>query len=273
MKLGNIFYISCVGAVAFLVAIDLFTDINSNSTNVDSSGSTQVPAKQSSATPKLASGAVPNFKAIPAGSQRKQAFFSYFLPLIEQRNQELTELRAQITDLYHNRTNLSSTQQQKVIKVANDFDIEGFSLTNDNHWATLLRRVDIVPPSLALAQAANESAWGTSRFALKGNNYFGQWCFKKGCGLVPKSRGAGLKHEVAKFNSPRQSVNKYMHNLNTHDAYFQLRLIREKLRGNEQVVSGLKLSAGLLKYSERGAHYVKELNQMIRFNKLDKLDS
>jgi Bax protein len=139
----------------------------------------------------------------------------------------------------------------------------------------LLRRADIVPASLAIAQAANESAWGTSRFAKLGNNFFGQWCFSKGCGIVPKSRDTNKNHEVADFRSPADSVESYMLNLNTHDAYKPLRKIRQSLREEDKAVTGVALSYGLGKYSERGDEYGKEIREMISFNKLavlDKLD-
>ena len=139
-------------------------------------------------------------------------------------------------------------------------------------WETLLRRVDVVPPSLALAQAANESAWGTSRFARDGNNYFGQWCFEQGCGLVPKRRDEGRAHEVATFSSPVESVERYMANLNTHDAYRPLRERREQLRESEAPITGIQLAAGLEKYSERGEEYIAELRSMIRFNNLGAYD-
>ena len=91
------------------------------------------------------------------------------------------------------------------LKTADEYGMKDFDVANDVSWPLLLNRVDVIPPSLALAQGANESAWGTSRFSKEGNNYFGQWCFKLGCGLVPRQRDSGAQHEVAKFDSPRQS--------------------------------------------------------------------
>ena len=136
----------------------------------------------------------------------------------------------------------------------------------------LLLRVDKVPASLALSQAAIESAWGTSRFAVKGNNLFGQWCYKKGCGLVPLRRNAGSNHEVAKFASVANSVNAYMRNINTHRAYADLRANRAQLRQAEQDVTGHLLAENLMFYSELREVYVHEVQAVIRINKLAQYD-
>jgi Bax protein len=130
----------------------------------------------------------------------------------------------------------------------------------------------VIPPSLVLAQAANESAWGTSRFARRGNNLFGQWCFSQGCGLVPRGRVEGASHEVASFSSPYRSVRSYIQNLNRHPTYQLLRDIRLKARNRDDIASGPSLAAGLLGYSERGEDYVEEIRNMIRHNNLDYYD-
>ncbi len=213
----------------------------------------------------------PDFTQYEAGPARKKAFFDYFRPIVESRNRELLDTRAQLIELRGNAA-LNNSQKTYVQGVAVDFGMKRFSVTSSKHWDTLLRRVDVVPPSLALAQAANESAWGTSRFARKGNNFFGQWCFTKGCGLVPRARDAGKIHEVAAFDTPHESVARYMNNLNSHDAYTPLRQIRSDLRANNESVTGLALAGGLTRYSERGPEYIRELREMIRFNQLARLD-
>ena len=116
-------------------------------------------------------------------------------------------------------------------------------------------------------QAANESAWGTSRFAQQGYNFFGLWCYKKGCGFVPARRNSGANHEVAKFENLSRATYTYMRNINRHDAYRELRHIRASLRRAQLPVTGLALAEGLMNYSERGAAYVNELQNMIRYNK------
>jgi len=218
-------------------------------------------------------GSPPDFTEFEAGDERKQVFFAYFIPLIEKQNEELMALREELQGLSKKRTQLSFFERRRAIKLANAYEVEGFSLGNPAHWSTLLRRVDIVPPSLALAQAANESAWGTSRFARQGNNFFGQWCFLQDCGIVPGAREEGAAHEVAGFKSAKESVEQYMHNLNYHPAYFELRSIRETLREKQQPITGLKIAAGLQSYSERGEAYIEELRSMIRLDDLQEHDA
>ena len=131
----------------------------------------------------------------------------------------------------------------------------------------LINKVDIIPEALVLVQAANESAWGTSRFAQQGYNFFGLWCFRAGCGFVPKNRNHGAVHEVAKFSQLAEATYTYMRNLNRHPAYQNFREIRSQLRTEQKPITGLALSQGLEKYSERGQDYIEELQQMIRFNR------
>ncbi len=215
---------------------------------------------------------VPDFSQYPAGSERKEAFFGYFLPLVEQRNQEILQTRERVKEWSERADSLSSREERELLELGSRLNISEFDPQNETHWNLLLRRLDKVPPSLALAQAANESAWGTSRFSLEGYNYFGQWCFTKGCGIVPSSRDTGKTHEVASFGTPRQSVESYMQNLNRHNAYKDLRLIRERLRDQGEPITGVALAAGLEQYSERGEEYIKELRSMIRYNELDQYD-
>ncbi|MCH2098860.1 MAG: glucosaminidase domain-containing protein, partial [Pseudomonadales bacterium] len=137
----------------------------------------------------------------------------------------------------------------------------------------LLACVDVIPPSLVLAQAATESAWGTSRFARKANNLFGEWCFTAGCGLVPNHRSQGATHEVERFATVSASIDSYFHNLNSHPAYAELRAIRARAREAAATISGADLAAGLMLYSERGEDYVDELRQIIRVNDLGRFDS
>ncbi len=216
--------------------------------------------------------APPDFSMYTDTEQRKQMFFEYFLPLVTLRNQQILEQRERLLSLSERRGSLMFWQRMWLQQLAEEYEITEFDLASDEDWEVLIRRVDIVPPSLALAQAANESAWGGSRFAVEGNNYFGHWCFVAGCGLVPEDRPAGAQHEVAAFDSPLHSVQRYIHNLNSHEAYLELRRRREALRENDRLVSGLELVGDLDRYSERGEAYIDELSEMIRFNELDELD-
>jgi len=216
---------------------------------------------------------VPKFSDIEAGEARKTAFFNYFLPIISRRNQQILSSREQLLDWYADKNNLGWWDSRNLKNLAEIYRLSIFDKNNETHWLELIERVNSVPPSLVLAQAANESGWGTSRFARQGNNYFGQWCYVKGCGLVPGKRQEDQKHEVSVFDSPEASVMSYFYNLNTHQAYATLRGIRSKLNRNEQQVTGVELAAGLEKYSERGNEYIEEIQTMISYNDLTKYDS
>jgi len=214
----------------------------------------------------------PNFEQYAAGTVRKTEFFNYFLPLIAQKNKEITKTRKTLLLWHKNRSDIGWWDSRKLTDLVTQYRVKNFSIDDDAAWKKLLINVDVLPPSLVLAQAANESAWGTSRFAIQGNNYFGQWCFEQGCGLVPKKRDSGKVHEVADFSSPKESLESYMQNLNSHPAYQPLRDIRTQLRMEKQPVSGFALAAGLISYSERGVDYIEELREMIKYNQLSKYD-
>ncbi len=153
----------------------------------------------------------------------------------------------------------------KLIKSAED-------RLDSDRYPELLMRVDIVPPSLALAQAASESGWGTSRFAAEGNSLFGQWTWGKG--LTPKEQRveAHGDHRIAAFGSTAEAAYAYSLNLNTQDAYHDLRLKRADLRRRNLRISGSVLADTLLRYSERGQAYVDDLKGIMRQNRLDDAD-
>lgn len=216
-----------------------------------------------------------NFSEITNIAERKNAFFNFLQPRIYASNQKILALRNKIELLKNRYKKMGKSLTTKEINflntTASTYKIVNLNLEEDG-FARLLKKIDVVPASLSAAQAANESAWGTSRFAVDGNNYFGQWCFEQGCGLVPNNRTAGASHEVAKFDSAQQSVQQYMFNINTHKAYQSLRTIRENLRKNNKQITGITLSEGLTSYSERGDAYIKEIQAMIRHNNLSQLD-
>ena len=137
----------------------------------------------------------------------------------------------------------------------------------------LIQRVDIIPASLALGQGAYESGYGTSRFALEGNSFFGQWTFD-GKGMKPREkRAAKGNYGVAAYEWPLDSVKSYMLNLNTHRAYAELRKRRAALRERGEPVTGTELAQTLTLYSERGAEYVNTLTGMMRVNELNAADN
>ena len=136
----------------------------------------------------------------------------------------------------------------------------------------LLHRVDLVPNSLALAQTIEESGWGTSRFADEGNAMFGQWAWGEDAIKPEQQRSGKGNYGIRAFDSPQDSVNGYMLNINSHPAYADLRNKRVAIRGEGRVPTGPELTDTLLKYSERGQHYVDTLNSIMRVNKLVEID-
>ena len=131
----------------------------------------------------------------------------------------------------------------------------------------LVRRIDIIPTSIALAQAAKESGWGTSRFALEGNAIFGQWTWS-GNGIAPLDRENNKNHKILKFPILRASVKAYQNNLNTHKSYGNFRNKRSVMRNKNKDISGLELTETLKNYAQTGSEYTKILNQIIRQNRL-----
>lgn len=216
--------------------------------------------------------AAPDFSKLPAGEVRKKAFFDYMTPLIQLANRQVMQDRKRLLQTI-NHFKIPPKDQKWLSQLADHYDLDPFDPTSHADQKKLEKRVDIVPVALALAQAANESAWGTSRFAHKANNYFGQWCFTKGCGLVPKRRSPGSKQEVRAFENPFYSVKSYIKNLNTHRTYKQLRQIRYQARKQNKTPSAIAMADGLIHYSARKEVYVKALKQMIRYNKLNRFDN
>lgn len=213
---------------------------------------------------------LPDFASYKDVKQKKQAFFNYMLPYVEKANQEILAERKEVTAM--NMKKLTNKQWDRLSLLLDKYRVNDKQIT-ENTLKKLLQKIDTIPASLALAQAANESSWGTSRFAKKAYNFYGQWCFTKGCGLVPKLRSAGMTHEVKKFASPYESIKGYMLNLNSHPAFLSLRQYRSELRQKNMKPQGMVLAKGLEKYSERKQEYIKEVISMIRYNKLDVLDS
>jgi Bax protein len=194
---------------------------------------------------------------------KKKRFFDFMRPIVNDENAKILELRKQLQSARANNNN-----KKLVAKTAEDYNVDWDqkNWTQEN-WKKLLQRVDAVALELVLAQSANESAWGQSRFAKQGNNFFGQWCYKKGCGIVPSRRNPGSTHEVASFKSVNDSVRSYLKNINTGRVYAPLRIAREKDRAAGKPPSAYNQAGGLVKYSERREEYVKEIRSMIRVNK------
>ena len=211
---------------------------------------------------------MPDFSQYENVVDKKVAFFEYLRPEVERQNDYIIALRLQLQAMfndYQSTGTLSSHDAKRLSWLIEEYNVDD-SLSREQQFSLLLRRVDVIPADLVLVQAANESAWGTSRFATKGYNLYGLWCFRRGCGFVPKRRNSGADHEVAKFSNLAHATYTYMRNLNRHNAYKALRDIRRRLRQNQQPITGIALSEGLMQYSERGEDYIIELQQMIRVN-------
>ena len=220
--------------------------------------------------------AVPDFGSMTDVKQKKLAFFEFMLPIVRKANNEIWDERQALKNIRLKLEQDTQLQKQDIEYLENlnqKYRLKAGSPLGVNDVNQLLTRVDTIPASLALAQAANESAWGTARFARNGNNFYGIWCWAKDCGLVPDKREAGAKHEVAAFESVDKSVSYYLLTLNSHPAYDSLREIRSTLREREIPMTGNVLANGLISYSERGETYVEEIQAMIRQNQLDRFTS
>lgn len=212
---------------------------------------------------------LPDFAKIRDVKTKKERFFKFMTPFVNAENIRLTNqhywlqgLKAQLAG----GTELSEATQLTLQKLYKSYRIKHLTMSSEAALNELLKCVDGLPKSLVLMQAANESAWGTSRFARLGLNFFGQWCYTKDCGIVPNGRGAGRKYEVQAFLTVAQSVDSYFKNINTNSAYSLLREIRAQLRENNIPLQADILATGLLRYSQRGDHYVVEITKMINYN-------
>lgn len=219
--------------------------------------------------------AMSDFAEIKSIPDRKAAFIAYLKPTINEINQERAaereELRRMVDDMQQG-GGPGFFDRYKLQNWAERYDVE---YQEDDLLATanaLLLHLDQIPLSMVLAQAAMESAWGTSRFATEGNNYFGQWCYKQGCGIVPSRRSKNAKHEVRVFDSVEESITSYFRNINSHPAYQDLRERRAFLREKDKPLTGHALLEELHNYSQRGQAYIDELSSVINYNKLDQLN-
>ena len=218
----------------------------------------------------------PDFSIFPDVETKKRSFFDYTQGFIVAEINSILALRAEllmIADRVDQVAVLNSENEKKLIAVAIEYRVDYESLSKKETLEELMLRVDFIPVSLVLAQAANESAWGVSRFAVEGNNIFGQWCYEKGCGIVPARREAGAKHEVKIFDNVQNSIKAYFLNINTHDSYSYLRDLRAKMRDRSLKLDPMSLAIGLGRYSERGDSYVDEIQRIIIQNDLRKRDT
>ncbi|WP_339859185.1 glucosaminidase domain-containing protein [Thalassospira alkalitolerans] len=215
-------------------------------------------------------------KRVPKGlrdltsvTERKQIFLRIMLPLALRLNEEIAARRDRLMMIQSKKYSgdlISLPEKEWIDQMMKRYRVTDGSIT------ALLERIDIIPPSLILAQSAEESGWGTSRFVRKGNALFGQWAWDEDDGIVPEDREEGKTHVIKSFDSLIDSIRAYARNINSHPAYAELRAERAKLREGGDVVRGWDLADTLTKYSERGTEYVESLHAIMRVNGLDAFD-
>ena len=191
---------------------------------------------------------------------KKETFIKIVLPLIVAENERILADRQKLLTL-SNKKFTTDLEKQWLRQKLLEYKVKKGDLN------VLKVRMDIIPTSIALAQAAKESGWGTSRFALEGNAIFGQWTWS-GQGIAPLDRESNKNHKILKFPILRASVKAYQNNLNTHKSYSKFRQKRLSMRGKNKKIKGLELTETLNNYAQTGSEYTKILNQIIKQNRL-----
>ncbi|HET9680073.1 MAG TPA: glucosaminidase domain-containing protein [Gammaproteobacteria bacterium] len=221
--------------------------------------------------PLIAVKAMPdNMNALPV-DKKKAVFFRALLPLVLAENARIAERRAFLEKVFTTGpAEPNSKTARRVRQIADRYEVNG-DLTDPATQEILLRRVDTIPPSLILAQAAIESGWGASRFAQQANNLFGIWTWNADAGLKPRQRADSAEHFVRIYPDIRGSIRGYLHNINVGHAYQELRNRRADMRAKNEPLDALKLAGALENYSARGHAYVIDVRNMITYNDLQQL--
>ena len=208
---------------------------------------------------------LPNeMKSIESSGKRKSLFIKIILPLVLEENNRIIIDRKKLFSILNKNKN-----SKDEIKWLNQ-KFKQYGVVNKD-LATLKVRMDIIPVSLAIAQAAKETGWGTSRFAIEGNALFGQWTWS-GEGIKPAGADTDATYKVMKFNVLKASVRAYQRNLNTHSSYKKFRFVRAQLRDENKKLDSLKLAEYLDNYAQTGTEYTKVLKQIIQQNQLQDFD-
>lgn len=229
-------------------------------------------ASQKNVPPLLLTQLPDDFATLPSAKERRELFLRALLPIVLIENRRLREQRALASWLLDGHLPDVGTPLHRWLNtLAKQFRVRG-DLTQPEVREKFLGRLDIIPPALALAQAAIESGWGTSRFAREGNSLFGQWTYVNSKGLEPNQRVEGATHFVASFPDLRASVRAYMRNLNTGNAYHEFRSARAATRAAGQPLHASKLAEHLHRYSQRGEDYVTEIRRLIHSPSIAALD-
>ena len=206
-----------------------------------------------------------DLKKIKSTNKRKETFIKIVMPLILIENEKIIEDRNKLFKILGKQSN-SMGEKVWLKRRFKDYDIKGEDISE------LKLRLDIIPTSIAIAQAAKESGWGTSRFALEGNAMYGQWTWG-GDGIEPSQKDKKKEHKILKFPKLQSSVSAYMKNLNTHRGYSEFRKERSKIREKNKTVQGIDLVEYLYNYAQTGSEYVKILKKIIVQNDLTDFDN
>ena len=205
-----------------------------------------------------------DLKTLGDTKKKRELFIKIILPLVLSENDKITEDRKRLFKVLAK--NFNTIGERVWLKRRfKEYKIK------DGDLSKLKMRMDIIPVSVALAQAANESGWGTSRFALEGNALFGQWTWSKK-GISPKNKDPNKSHKILQFQVLKASVRAYKNNLNTHNAYKEFREARAQLRQRNEEILGLKLTKYLKNYASIGDKYVEILEDIITRNSLEDFD-
>ncbi len=205
-----------------------------------------------------------DLKTLGDTNKKRELFIKIVLPLILDENEKISQDRKRLFKIINKNFNTPG-ERVWLKRRFNEYKVD------DKDLAKLKMRMDIIPVSIALAQAANESGWGTSRFALEGNALFGQWTWSKK-GISPKKKDPNQTHKVLQFQILKASVRAYKNNLNTHNAYKEFREARAQARQNDEILNGLELVKYLKNYAAIGTQYVKILGSIIENNSLTDFD-
>ena len=204
---------------------------------------------------------------------KKKLFYLITLPIIYQSNSLILDDLKMVINIEKkfSRTDLNTNELNEVIRLSKKYKLN-YDDINLKLFKQLKQRINIIPISLALGQAIIESGWGQSRFALEGNALYGQWTTNEQKGIIPEERDEDKSHAVLKFNNLEESVQAYMHNINTHGAYYSFRVVRriaERVQYTDPISAKVKFLAA---YAEIGDKYVDKLELIIESNKLRDFD-
>ena len=223
-------------------------------------------------------------KSIPDDSHKikdvktkKQLFIKMMLTIALKVDEEIELERKDFLSIYE------KIEKEEPLSKEDKIKIDGFAkkyrtkskFSDDRKYPVLVKslfnKIDILPPSMVIAQAIEESGWGTSRFARLGNALFGEWSWD-GTGMIPRGREKGEIYRVKTFKTTLDSVRSYMRNINSHKNYYQLRIKRKEARYRNMVFSGYDFAGALHGYSQKGSDYVDSIRKIIKRNNLSDFD-